>query len=371
MINSATFHPAWLQQLSSRHGRLEVGIVEKMILALTLVERLAQEQVSFVFKGGTCLVLLLGQARRFSVDVDIVTEAPAEELQAALDRLVQQPPFVRVEYDERRSTKDTIPRGHYYLYYTPIVERKRPADHPEPYIALDVLHEAHGYPDLQQVPVTSEFLQVDNPIQRVTVPSAESIAGDKLTAFAPRTTGILYGSEKSLEIIKQLFDVGVLFDEVQQVEIVARAYAATVAKELAYRQLPLTAADVLRDTIQTAYLLAQQRLLNPAKVPDLAAAGELSAGISSFANYLIGERFNLDKAVVAGAKAAYLAARLLVQEYAALPRYAAQPVSDLRLTDPRFNFLNKLRSTPEALFFWQQTVKLLTQHGQEASLLEP
>jgi hypothetical protein len=40
----------------------------------------------------------------------------------------------------------------------------------------------------------------------------EAIAGDKLTAFAPTTTGIHYGQDKALEIIKQLFDVGILFD---------------------------------------------------------------------------------------------------------------------------------------------------------------
>ena len=47
------------------------------------------------------------------------------------------------------------------------------------------------------------------------MPSADDILGDKLTAFAPNTSGIPYikeGRDRSLEIIKQLYDVGRLFE---------------------------------------------------------------------------------------------------------------------------------------------------------------
>ncbi|UOQ75097.1 nucleotidyl transferase AbiEii/AbiGii toxin family protein [Hymenobacter cellulosilyticus] len=368
MITPETFQPEWIEHLGKRHKNIDPSIAEKMILALTLVERLAQEPIPFVFKGGTCLVLLLKKARRFSVDVDIVTEMSPEELEAVLNRIAEHPPFLRVEYDEKRSTKkDGVPRGHYYLYFTPILNQKRSAGYSEPRVALDVLYEVHGYPELRDVPVTSEFLLSDGPPQMVKVPSVESITGDKLTAFAPRTTGILYGKRKEQEIIKQLFDVGVLFDEVQNVEAAAKSFAATVAKELAYRQLPHSPAEVLQDTIQAALLLSQHKI-NSAKTPDPDGAKELATGIVRFANFLIGTRFNIDIAVVAAAKTAYLAARLVVEDYAALPIYKDQAVADLRITDPQFNFLNKLRSMPEAMFFWQQTVQLLTEHKQLAVL---
>lgn len=368
MITPETFQSGWIEQLRGRHKGIDPNIAEKMILALTLVERLAQEPIPFVFKGGTCLVLLLEKARRFSVDVDIVTEMSPDELEAALSRIVAQPPFSHFKYDEERSNKDRIPRGHYYLFFTPILNQKRPVGYPEPYIALDVLYEAHGYPELLEVPVTSEFLVSDGSPQLVKVPSIESITGDKLTAFAPRTTGILYGKGKEQEIIKQLFDVGVLFSEVQNVEVVAKSFAATVAKELAYRQLPHSPAEVLADTIQAALLLSQHKI-NHAKTPDPAGAKELADGVVRFTNFLIGKRFNIDIAVVAAAKTAYLAARLLVEDYAALPGYGNQPVAELRIKDPRFNFLDKLRSIPEAMFFWQQTVQLLTHHEQLAVLM--
>lgn len=368
MITPETFQPEWVEELRRRHKNMHPNIAEKMILALTLVERLAQEPIPFVFKGGTCLVLLLSKARRFSVDVDIVTEMSPGELAAALSRMAEKPPFLRVEYDEKRSTKDNIPRGHYYFYFSPILKQKRSADHPDPYIALDVLYEAHGYPEVHEVPVDSEFLVTNSPAQLVRVPSVESIIGDKLTAFAPRTTGIPYGKGKEVEIVKQLFDVSVLFDEIQNIEAIARSYAATVAKELVYRQMSQPPAEVLRDTIQTALVMAQYKI-NPTKISDQEAIKELLVGIHGFANFLIGTRFNIDTAVTAAAKAAYLAARLIVEDYSALPRYNDQPVAGLRVTDnPQLIFLNKLRSTPEAMFFWQQTVQLLTQHNHLAVL---
>jgi hypothetical protein len=226
-----------------------------------------------------------------------------------------------------------------------------------------LLFEEHNYPQVLQLPVASTFLHQEGEPLRVAAPSVESIAGDKLTAFAPRTTGILYGKGKELEIIKQLFDLGVLFDQVQQVATVAESFAATVAKELRYRHLAETsAADVLVDTLQTALLLAQMKL-NRVSTNKLAPA-ELRRGITSFRNFVIDGAFREDQAVAAAARVAYLAARLLTQDYTPLPR--PEPGVDPRtffVPQPDFNYLNKLRTVPgDVLFYWHHTVALLQAH---------
>ena len=41
------------------------------------------------------------------------------------------------------------------------------------------------------------------------------ILGDKLTAFAPHTTGVPLGVGKSMEIAKQLFDAATLIDAME------------------------------------------------------------------------------------------------------------------------------------------------------------
>lgn len=88
------------------------------------------------------------------------------------------------------------------------------------------------------------------------VPDVDSITGDKPTAFAPNTTGIKYGTEKELEIIKQLFDIGNLFEKVDFVETVAKSFNAFVVEETSYRGLTIGAPEVLNDIIETAKIIA-------------------------------------------------------------------------------------------------------------------
>lgn len=354
MIAPETFQPAWLADLRRRHPTLDPSIAEKMIFALALVERLTQQDLPFVFKGGTCLVLLLGQLRRFSVDVDIVTTAPPAAIAAALEHVCARPPFLRFEYHAARSTKDNIPRGHYSVFF----QSAQSLDRPVPAVALDVLYEPNDYPHLVDAPIQSDFLRAEGPPRRVRIPSLESILGDKLTAYAPNTTGILYGQGKEQEIIKQLFDVGVLFDGVQQVEVVQAAYQAIVQKELGYRALTDNSPDeVLRDTLRTSLQLARLKLNRPTS-DDALAVQELTTGISAFANFPFNSRFRTDEATTSAAKAAHLATRLLLADYSALPRYPDNPAP--AITDRQLNYLNKLRSVPAALFYWQHTVALLS-----------
>ena len=70
------------------------------------------------------------------------------------------------------------------------------------------------------------FLPPGDKETMVTVPSIDSITGDKLTAFAPTTIGIPYfkGKDKqpfSMEICKQLFDLSKLFENIQKMKVVA------------------------------------------------------------------------------------------------------------------------------------------------------
>ena len=90
----------------------------------------------------------------------------------------------------------------------------------------------------------------------VSCPSVECLLGDKLTAFAPHTTGVLFNQEKDLEIAKQLFDVAHLFDCAEDLRAVADSYKRVVQKELSYRELgDITFKDVLDDTFNTSCLI--------------------------------------------------------------------------------------------------------------------
>ena len=100
---------------------------------------------------------------------------------------------------------------------------------------------------------------------RVAVPTMNSLLGDKLTAFAPRTIGILYNPLRKTDIAKQLFDVGVLFDAATDLSVAAAVYAATHARQLVYRQADFSLAETLNDSIEAGFLYSQLELRGGAK----------------------------------------------------------------------------------------------------------
>lgn len=50
------------------------SLLEKTVYAFGLLEAISKVGMPFIFKGGTCLMLLLDKPRRLSTDIDIIVE---------------------------------------------------------------------------------------------------------------------------------------------------------------------------------------------------------------------------------------------------------------------------------------------------------
>jgi hypothetical protein len=203
MISPESFTVEWINshRKDKRFSRINPPVLEKMIRALALLEALAINNLNFTFKGGTSLILLLLEPRRFSVDIDMLTEHSREELEVVFNKIIESGAFTKWEIDEPRSYKAGVPKAHYLFHFDSKLNKQAG------YILLDVLFEKHQYPLVNMVPIRSSWLNLVGEPTEVEVRSIDSILGDKLTAFAPNTTGVLYGKEKSLEIVKQLLNV--------------------------------------------------------------------------------------------------------------------------------------------------------------------
>lgn len=110
--------------------------LEKTIGALYLVESLVNGGLDFIFKGGTSLVLLLDEIKRFSVDVDIITEESKEKVKKTLENIVEkQDLFIRVEENIREnSASQRMKLQHYKFFFNSVI------DNSEKYILLDVAY---------------------------------------------------------------------------------------------------------------------------------------------------------------------------------------------------------------------------------------
>ena len=198
---------------------------------------------------------------------------------------------------------------------------------------------------------------MDGEPQKVTVPSVEDILGDKLTAFAPETTGIpYYKNDKltTLEVIKQLYDVGRLFDRIKDVDITSRSFKAIADVELSYRNLGHNLSQIYQDIRQTALNISTRGFVDKDKF------ALLQKGIINIKPFIYMGAYRIEEAIIDAAKAAYLAT-LIEQGKKTVERYPDTPIAeDLQIEPVLTNKLNKLRiGLPEAYYYWAKTSQLL------------
>lgn len=364
MIKEHCFTDDWLEGFKKQkdHGRIDKIILEKMIYALHLLERLKSNGLDFVFKGGTSLVLLLEEGNRFSIDIDIISKTKRKKLERILQKVVDSSNFTGFELDEHRSYKSGVPKAHYKFKF----DSGRQGSGT---ILLDVLIEDSIYPDLIETPVITKWIETDKETM-VSMPTVDSITGDKLTAFAPNTIGIPYfkGKDKqpfSMEICKQLFDLSKLFENVQNMEVVAASFQVFAEHEIAYRkngnpEVELTPEMVLQDTIDTCLILVKR---GRGTDDEKAKFKELQKGIIAFGTgFLMAGNFRIDDAVPASARIAYMAVKIMINDLSPIHYYEGQDIKDLIIDDQDWNFLMRLKKQPDksAFYYWYHTVQLLT-----------
>lgn len=84
MLLQENFAEEHIRELQ-RTSRRDPVLLERAVYAFGLLEALAKVGMPFIFKGGTCLMLLMEHPRRLSTDIDIIAE-PGTDLDKYLDR---------------------------------------------------------------------------------------------------------------------------------------------------------------------------------------------------------------------------------------------------------------------------------------------
>jgi len=323
------------------------------------LEGLVEQNLPFVFKGGTALMLHFNSNKRLSIDIDIVLQREDKKLNDILNLVATKKGFIRKEL-QRRNVNSKIKKEHYKFFYTPIYRSNKAED----YILLDILYERANYQNIIQLPIQSEFVPMTDKPLLVNIPSLEDLLGDKLTAFAPNTTGIPYrksGNSMSMEIIKQLYDVGTLFDKVNKLNTIKRTFYEFAKAELSYRNIKnITKQDVIEDIYQTCLCIASRGTDGKGEFE------ELQSGIRRIRAYIFSENYHIEKAIIQSSKIAYLIT-LIENNSLEIEKYSNPlQIKEWLIDKPLNNKLNKLkRSNPEAFFYWFKTYKLKTKADKE------
>lgn len=355
MIKPECFTRLWCEQVARQLKYNDTQLIEKVVRALSLLEMLVQSHCPFHFKGGTATMLLLGGfTNRLSIDIDIICP-PGTEIDKYLSEFKDYG-FTKIDLVERKSPGKNIPKSHSKFFYQ-IAYTGR--DSGEGYILLDVLYEDCHYQDTLEIPIVSPFIEIMGEPLKVKVPSVGDILGDKLTAFAPNTTGIPYykkGRVCSVEIIKQLYDIARLFERVDNLETTAKSFARIVKVEMAYRDIE-DLESVFEDILQTALLIATR---------GKAGAGNfdiLQDRIKKIKSFIHTSTYHIDPAIVDSSKAAYIST-CIRKGITTVEKYPGNPEIVLDLTVPPTlpNKLNKLKKIyPEAYYYWVKTGRMLSE----------
>lgn len=357
MISKDTLQPEWISKASAENRKADKILIEKVIRAMLLLEGLAQSGLPFVFKGGTAVMLLQKIPRRFSIDIDIIVPEKAD-FEGLFAKFIEAKDFTRCEI-QKRDTASKIDKLHYKFFYTPAHRENIPEDN----ILLDILVESSQYKYIVPTDIDSPFVQQDGAPAQVNIPSKEDILGDKLTAFAPNTTGIPYqkgGFSRSMEMIKQLYDMGNLFEDISDIKVVTETFKKIAQTEIKYRNLPGEVEIVLNDILATALCLTTR---GKSGNGDFEA---LQNGISQLRAYIFSESYHIEKAIVHAARAAYVAKLIEAGENNVVRFENALQIVDLQIEVPLDTRLNKLKKTnPEAFYYWYQVYLLSVKAGEE------
>jgi hypothetical protein len=216
------------------------ALAEEAVHCLELVAELARSGLSFQFKGGNSLLLILDEPKRFSIDVDIATDAPRDTIERRLDEITGGPGiFLRWE-KRRHRTKPWLPIASYYLYFRSAIKGGAEAS-----IMLDVqLRRTPCRTSMKRI-VCGELYRSDISAE---LPLPSSIIGDKLLTLGPETLGIPVGRGKEAQRLKHVFDVSRLLAVRPLLSEIRGSFLSCLGHENEIQERKRSAEEVVADT---------------------------------------------------------------------------------------------------------------------------
>ena len=301
-------------------------------------------------------MLLLEKPRRLSTDIDIIVE-PGTDVESFIQKAGQIFPFKSQEEDVRKGRNNIEKRHYEFTYDSPVNDKPL-------VILLDILYEENHYQTLLEKPIKNDLLLTDGEDLIVRIPDVNSILGDKLTAFAPHTTGIPFGVDKELEIMKQLYDCYTLSREMTNYVEVREVYKSVAVAELGYRGMDYSVNEVLRDTIRSCFCIIAKGGIDKEEYTYFAD------GIRRIGGHIYGERFNGELAAYSACEVLYLATCLYTDsEYVAIDSPEEYVNDKLSFKGARgINYLRKVNL--ESYAYIVAAVKLLGDKVEEIVYLE-
>lgn len=262
MLLKRNFDPSYLEEVASSFPKVGKSQLRTTIFAFALLQALIDSGLTFIFKGGTSLLLLLSNPQRLSTDIDIVVPRNTD-FDSFFEKVKKRFPFYRGE--ERGKSQN---RSFRHFYFHPKINDAGE----DLVINLDVAFENDPFLETIEKEISLPFLLTGGVKSYVRLPSISSLLGEKLTAFAPHTVGVnpFFTSlgkpiDNRLQVVKQLFDIARLFDERPSFQTIKENYLHSIAFENAFRGTSFSAQQILKDSFEASCCIASYGQLDAKK----------------------------------------------------------------------------------------------------------
>jgi hypothetical protein len=259
------------------------SLAEQAVHCLELVAQLVQSGLSFQFKGGNSLLLILPTPQRFSIDVDIATDESRERIEECLDMCIQRFEVFTRWTKRQHKTKPWLPIASYQLYY-----HSHFTDPENAFIMLDVQLRRSPYKTGMK-PVVCGELYVSNILVELPLPAG--IIGDKLLTIGPKTLGIPLGKGKEAQRLKHVYDVSTLCGTNPSLSDIRDSFHACLGHENELQEKTISVQEIMADTL--AFCAWPARFaLSPAITANMdGALKEIVVGLAPFAGHLFARAY--------------------------------------------------------------------------------
>jgi hypothetical protein len=260
------------------------ALAEQAIHCLELVAELSWANLSFQFKGGNSLLVILQDPKRFSIDVDIATDETVSRIEEVLDKIVGEC-GVFVKWTKRQhKTKPWIALSSYYLFYLSHYVKEEDA-----FVMLDAQLTRSPYAT-RDMPVVCGALFTT--VVKAEVPLASSLIGDKLLTLGPNTLGIPVGKGKEAQRLKHVFDVSLLLATGPPLSKIRESFVACVNHENRLQRKAITADQLLEDTLLLCRSVMEYKEPPAAQEGMTPLGAENVKGLPEFAGHLFAKGYS-------------------------------------------------------------------------------
>lgn len=150
MLTKENFNESHIRMLQ-KQSKKDPALLERAVFAFGLLEAIRRVEMPFIFKGGTCLILLLKHPMRLSTDIDIIV-APDTDVDTYISKASTIFPFKQCE-EQVCIGRNSIEKRHFkFTCQSPITGK-------DIYILLDILFAENPYTKVVDCEIRMEVMK--------------------------------------------------------------------------------------------------------------------------------------------------------------------------------------------------------------------